>query len=376
MLKWVQSGLSVVAGTAEPEYGREAIHPVTDSIKSGAPVSRATTIADFAWKHPNYTNVETQTFYFTDLASGYTGFAQVIHSNIMGIKTTAQFTFRLYNNKTGAADPNLTWTSTALEDFRSEGANFYARGLSIVHSGDADDTYHVKSTVNPDSEVDLVVTRLTPGVIFGADGLTLYGDDVENPWGSMRHVFWPRCSAKGSVKLKNATVTIDGYTMFVMALQGMKPHHAAKSWNFLNFQSDDFSAVQMEFTTPKSYANTKVNLAILTSADAILATSIDNEVVHEDAAEDDVGWNVPLAITFNFTDGTGDDVVATVKGKLTQLVERVDVMAEIPQFVKNIVSGVAGTRPYIYQYCNDMTIEYAGKSADGVAFNEATFISE
>ncbi|KAM9887438.1 hypothetical protein OXX79_013638, partial [Metschnikowia pulcherrima] len=68
MLKWVQSGLSVVAGTAEPEYGREAIHPVTDFIKQqGLPVSRETTLEDFAWKHPNYTNVETQTFYFTDL---------------------------------------------------------------------------------------------------------------------------------------------------------------------------------------------------------------------------------------------------------------------------------------------------------------------
>lgn len=52
--------------------------------------------------------------------------------------------------------------------------------------------------------------------------------------------------------------------MFVMALQGMKPHHAAKSWNFMNFQSSNYAAVQMEFTTPKSYANTKVNIGIVT----------------------------------------------------------------------------------------------------------------
>lgn len=84
MLKWVQSGLSAVAGTAEPEYGREAIHTVVDTINNGdCPVSRDTTIADFNWLHPDYTNVETQTFYFLDLTSGYTGFAQVIHSNLM-----------------------------------------------------------------------------------------------------------------------------------------------------------------------------------------------------------------------------------------------------------------------------------------------------
>lgn len=374
MLKWVQSGLSVVAGTAEPEYGREAIHPVTESLDKTAPVSRDATLEDFAWVLPASTNVETQTFYFTDLKSGYAGFAQVIHSNVMGIKTTAQFTFRLFNNKNGASDPNCIWTSTALEDFRTDGSNFYAKDLSIVSSGD--DTYTLKSAVAEESVVELEVKRLTPGVIFGKDGVTLYGDDVANPWGSMRHVFWPRCSAKGTIKLKNATVEIDGLTMFVMAMQGMKPHHAAKSWNFLNFQSENFSAVQMEFTTPPSYANTKVNVAILTSKDKIIATSVDNVVEHLNPEVDEVGWPVPKGITFNFTSGTDDKTIATVGGQLPQLVERVDVMAEIPQFVKNIVSGVAGAKPFIYQYCNTFSIEYDGKLEEGVAFNEATFISE
>ena len=65
------------------------------------------------------------------------------------------------------------------------------------------------------------------------------------------------------------------------------------------------------------------------------------------------------AITFNF-DGLSDDnkkVVGKVHGDLITLVERVDVMAEIPQFIKNIATGVSGTKPYIYQFCNDMEIE-------------------
>lgn len=376
MLKWVQSGLSVVAGTAEPEYGPEAIHPVTCSIAEGSPISRDTTLEDFAWLHPFSTNVETQTFYFTDLKTGYTGFAQVIHSNVMGFKNTAQFTFRLFNNKNGSSDANCIWTSTALEDFRTDGSNFYAKDLSIVNSGENNDTYTITSTVTPESEVKLVVKRLTAGVIFGENGTTLYGEDVANPWGSMRHAFWPRCSVLGTIKLKESTVDIDGYTMFVMALQGMKPHHAAKSWNFLNFQSENYSAVQMEFTTPPSYGTTKVNVAILTSKDKIIATSVDNNVEHLDAEVDDVGWPVPKAIAFNFTSGTNDKVIAKVGGKLTQLVERVDVMAEIPQIVKNIISGVAGAKPYIYQYCNTFTIEYEGTTEEGVSFNEATFISE
>lgn len=375
MFKWVQSGLSAVAGTAEPEYGREAIHTVIDKIDAGKPVSRETTVEDFKWLSPNYTNVETQTFYFTCLKSGHTGFAQVIHSNIMGVHTTAQFTFRLYNSK-GDVVKNI-WTSTKLDEFETKGSNFTANGLSIEFSDDNNEITF-KSNVCPESEIEFHIKKLVPGVIFGDDGTTLYGEDVENPWGSMRHVFWPRCEIKGTVVDKKLAETfdIDGYTMFVMALQGMKPHHAAKSWNFLNFHSENYSVVEMEFTTPRSYANTKVNISIVTSNDKILLTSVNNEVIHEDPEVDEVGWPVPKSITFNH-DSSDKSFHADVKGKLENLVERVDVMAEIPQFVKNIVSGVAGTKPYIYQFCNEMTVTVNNdKPEKGVAFSEATFISE
>lgn len=375
MLKWVQSGLSAVAGIAEPEYGRESIHPITDAARNSDELYRETTIEDFSWKVPDYTNVETQTFYFTSLKSGYVGFAQVIHSNIMGVHTTAQFTFKLINVND---ESEFIWTSTKLENFRIDGSNFYADNLSIEISPD-NKQYVFKSSVTEESVVELEVTKVVPGVIFGKDGTTYYGDDIANPWGSMRHLFWPRCDVKGTVKTPTKTIDIEGYTMFVMALQGMKPHHAAKSWNFLNFQSENFSAVQMEFTTPISYATTKVNIGIVTTKDKILLCTIDNTVVHENPEADEVGWPIPKSIEFKYdvdTEGKKETKVV-VRGELKRLVERVDVMAEIPQFVKNIVSGVAGTKPYIYQFCNTFEIDAEGYDKEsGIAFNEATFISE
>ena len=62
--------------------------------------------------------------------------------------TTAQFTFRFFNFK-GKQEDNL-WTSTKLEDFRCEGSNFYANGLSIELDKD-NKLYTVKSSVNKDS---------------------------------------------------------------------------------------------------------------------------------------------------------------------------------------------------------------------------------
>lgn len=55
-------------------------------------------------------------------------------------------------------------------------------------------------------------------------------------------------------------------------------------------------------------------------------------------------------------------------------------MAEIPQFVKSIVSGVSGTKPYIYQFSNTMelTIKRDGKveaTDSGYTYSESTFIT-
>ncbi|CAH2352456.1 survival factor 1 [[Candida] railenensis] len=384
MFKWIQGGLSAAIGTAEPEYGREAIQSVIDSIeKKEAPIYRETTVEDFAWKNPENTNVETQSFYFTCLKTGLVGFAQVIHSNVVG--QTAQFTFRLFNFENGKPEEENLWTSTKLEDFKVDGPNFYATGLSIKISEDGQ-TYHLKSEVNPESIVDLTVTKLVPGVIFGKDGVSNYGEDPAEPWGNMRHLFWPRCKVTGTIKHKEDKVLeIDGYTMFVMAIQGMKPHHAAKAWNFLNFQNENYSAVQMEFTTPPSYGNTKVNIGLVTDNEKILLCSVNNKITHitplseeSTPVTDSVGWPVPSEIVFEY-DGdltTNDKSKVVVKGELKTLVERVDVMAELPQFIKDIATGVSGTKPYIYQFCNKLEIDVDGKKEDGIAFNEVTFISE
>ncbi|GAV51724.1 hypothetical protein ZYGR_0AF01950 [Zygosaccharomyces rouxii] len=454
MLRWIQGGISAVTGIAEPEYGSDYIHSVTDRVKGKQPY-RETSREDLHWLAPDHTNVETATFYFTNLKTGVLGFAQIIHSNIIGIHTQAQFTFRVYNTKEGKEGLNL-WTSTKLENFRIDGPNFYADNLSVELSQD-NRTYHFKSNVNEKSKVDLTFTRLTPGCKVGEDPSTYYGDNIEEPWGKMRHVFWPRNKVTGKMDLRvpvkqqesedakgeqasqntkqqdreqengenegngeseemeeeeeeledlhiNFTDESPALSMFVMAFQGMKPHHAAKAWNFLYFHSEDHSVSLMEFITPKSYANTKVSVGIITSKDKVLSVSVNNEVRHLNSSVDSVGWNVPknLSVTFNGIKSTVTDeevaavvaasanspaekekfdkdtqLIAVVEGKLDRLVERIDVMNEIPNFVKSIVSGVAGTKPYIYQYADEFTLQLQGASKEkGLAWAEVTFISE
>lgn len=381
MLKWVQGGISAVTGLAEPEYGPEYIHSITDSVKDKQPFTEATS-EDFEWLNPGSTNVETQTFYFTDSEDGYMGFAQVIHSTLVGLHTTAQFTFKVYNTKT----KEQIWTSTKLEDFIIKGNNFYAKDLQI-ELNESGDEYHLISNVNPESIVDLTFKKLAPAAKIGKDGTTIYGDNVEEPWGTMRHLFWPRNKVTGEIKSSDdKVIKIDGHSMFVMALQGMKPHHAAASWNFLNFHSKSLSSVVMEFTTPKSYGQTKVSIGFVSNDEKILVVSINNDIIHLNTEIDEVGWPKPNGIEFNLHGvdpaATDEEIVegskkveAKIYGDL-HLEERVDVMHEIPAFVKNIVSGVVGTKPYIYQYCDPLTIEVDGVKETSLAWTETTFITE
>lgn len=422
MLKWIQGGISAVTGIAEPEYGKEYIHSVTDRVQGKQPY-RETTREDFFWQHPDHTNVETVTFYFSNLKTGVVGFAQIIHSNIIGLHTAAQFTFRIYDSH-DRENLNL-WTSTKLENFRIEDANFYADDLSVEQSEDGTQ-YHLVSKVNDQSLVDLVVTRLTPGAKLGDDPATYYGDNLEQPWGSMRHVFWPRNTCVGEIKVKvpkkgkkqeqegetagneeteeteetedleDRTLTFKkedpSYCMFVMAFQGMKPHHAAKAWNFMFFHSEKNTVVLMEFTTPKSYSNTKVSIGIITSDRDILGVTYNNSALHMNQEVDSVGWNVPQYIRVELNglkahikdeevsqDKDEHKIKALVEGPLENMVERIDVMGEVPNFVKNIVSGVAGTKPFIYQYADaeNFTFQLDDKEkCKGLAWVEVTFISE
>ncbi|VEU22610.1 DEKNAAC103511 [Brettanomyces naardenensis] len=410
MWKLVQSGLSVVAGTAEPEYGPDSIRPVGYDLEEGEKCYSDLSREDMFFRDPGHTNVETQVFYFEDEV--HSGFAQIIHSDMVGLHTTAQFTFKVFSKE----EPDkFVWTSTKLEDFSIQnGADFIAKDLSIVLNEEGD-TYTLNSKVTPKSEViDLKLVKIGQGIKFGKDATTYYGTDVENPWGSMRHIFWPRCKANGqiicryyrepeedeqneegdylednltdpSLQIKEETIDIkDGLGMYVMALQGMKPHHAAATWDFLNYQSEDHSVVIMEYTTPPSYNRTTVSTAMIVDNEGkVVLATLHNKTEHLDTYKDEeCGWLVPRKMKYTMT-GVNDDnkeTVAVVSADLKKMSERVDVLSEIPQFVKSIVSGVAGTRPYIYQFSNTMNlvVNVDGKeiiNESGYGYSESTFIS-
>ncbi|KAF2723912.1 oxidative stress survival, Svf1-like protein [Polychaeton citri CBS 116435] len=362
-------------GITEPVYGPSAIQPVSQQSTGYT----ETTKNDLKWECMDSTNVETKTFYFTS-DSGHLGLVQVIYSNVMGIRTTAQFSTKIFSQEPGK--PHL-WASDNLTNFTfsGDGLNFKGDGCSMDISEDGK-SYHIKSNINKQSIVDVTFTQDAPGFVAGKNGTSYYGTDPKNPWGRMRHIFWPRCIVEGNIITQQGPVDLKGRGFFVHALQGMKPHFAAGRWNFINFQSPTYSAVMMQFTTPESYGHTVVNVGGIAKKGELLGAGTSGTLVHEGTKPDsDNEWPEPTGLKVNWSAESkdGNKVEAELSGSLGPRVDRVDVMGELPKFVKQIATSASGTKPYIYQYSPKLTLKINDngeqKEEEGQLFMEATFIS-
>jgi hypothetical protein len=156
----------------------------------------------------------------------------------------------------------------------------------------------------------------------------------------------------------------------------------AARWNFANFQSPSYSAILMEFTTPASYASTVVRVSGIATDGKLLIAGTDGEAKHTETKQDSTNdWPEPTSVSYHWTGKTADgkEVTADLVGALGTKYDRIDIMAEVPGFIKTIVASAAGTKPYIYQYVSKMTIKIKVgdevKEEEGTLFTEATFIS-
>ncbi|CAP95588.1 putative cell survival pathways protein [Penicillium rubens] len=378
-MNWLKSTLSAVVGTEEPIYGPEALQSVAKQTET-TPFSEVNKDI-LRWRAYSYTNVETQTFYIM-ADNGTVVFVQVIYSNIVGIHTTAQFNVKIFD-LSGKGDNK--WFSDPLSNFMFDEnmLSFGADNLSLTLN-EVGDSYTIKSTVNSGAQVDIKFSRTAPGFVVGKDGTSYFGTDPKNPWGSMRHAFWPRCAVEGTIATKDQTYDLGGRGVFIMALQGMKPHHAAARWNFINFQTPTYSAVMMEYTTPPSYGSTTVNVGGIVKDGEIIYAGTTNSVAHTETGQDEGSdWPAPKSIKWEWSGKTTDDkaLTAEVNGALGSRLDRIDVMAEVPGFIKSIAGSVAGTRPYIFQYSPQEKLSLKLKLGDeeiteeGTMFSESTFIS-
>ncbi|RMD43754.1 hypothetical protein DV735_g1317, partial [Chaetothyriales sp. CBS 134920] len=371
-MNWFKQQLANVAGTQEPEYGASAIQPVTKQT----PQYTELKAEDLRWRDVGGTNVETAIFYFmTD--DGHTALAQIIYSSVAGVHTTAQFNTKIFDH---SGPGQHLWCSDPLTNFGfdDEKTGFFADNLALELSPTGD-SYALKSAVNDRCLVNLTVQREAPGFQAGKDGTSYFGTDPKQPWGSIFHSFWPRCSVTGVIKTEAKEYNLKGQALFIKALQGMKPHHAAARWNFVDFTSPTYSAVLMEFTTPPSYGNTTVSIGSISKQGELLYAGPTKAKHVESKPDLECSWPEPRRVLFEW-EGTGTDgkpFSASIEGDLPERTDRVDVLSHIPGFIKTIVGGVSGARPFIYQFNtkDQFKLKLGDVEEPGQLFLEATFIT-
>ncbi|KAJ3876907.1 survival factor 1 [Lentinula edodes] len=370
---------------------------------------------------------ETQVFY-TTTPDGKSVWCQLIHSSVGLWYPTIQFTCKIYDPQTQKS----TWKSINVSNFTCPPTGLDRRSckadeFSFTHKSKPDsdypESYIIQANPAPDLQIFLEVTRPASAsgwkIGSGDDGgYSKFGPDASNPEGYVIHRFWPLMKSSGHIVVNGKATPVEGQGMFVHAIQGMRPNLVAASWNFGNFQSPELggvSAIQMEFTTIGAYGvkgagsgGVAVNIGSLVVGGKLVAVTAETKypgetsdanapvkcrVTHlKPALDADTGYQKPCELLFEWA---GPSLVADKPGTYSAslnvdvgdiqqpkgLIEKVDVLAEIPKVLKLAVNYVAGTKPYIYMWINPAKLTITEPESDvpvevnGHIYNEATFIS-
>lgn len=109
--------------------------------------------------------------------------------------------------------------------FDEKKRSFGADNFKIELAPD-NNSYRIISNLDTETLVDVTITREIPAFKVGKDARTNFGENAANPWGCIRHLFWPKGKAEGTLTVKGEKIDAAGGAVFILALQGMKPHHA------------------------------------------------------------------------------------------------------------------------------------------------------
>lgn len=314
---------------------------------------------------------------------------------------TIQFTFRYVEPSKGIH----IWKSTAVTNFVAAPTSSLDKRscksdqFSITLDPTTPNKYTIEGKYDAEVQISLVFEQLAEGWKLGAGprgGMTYFGalaakgtpgpapDLTSGADGYAIHRFWPRCNVTGIMRTGTEVVDLAGARgVFVHAIQGMRPNVLAARWNFVNFQSTDaggqgVSLVMMEFKTIGDYGEKVINvgsvvvgdkLVSITSGGSDLPTGVTgSSATHLNSVLDpETEYAAPGKISYawegNSLSGSGVSFPTRTKAELSidlltsgkeevyatrGLIEKVDVLGQVPYLLKKFVNYAAGTKPFIY----------------------------
>ncbi|ORX45285.1 oxidative stress survival, Svf1-like protein [Hesseltinella vesiculosa] len=381
MSSWFSQLSSTVSNVTGLGTTVDSVKTVAETAKDGQYFG-ALTKNDLDWTLASGSSTENQVFYVTTRTGGF-AFVQLIHSNIGIWNPTISFTCRFYEPSTKTnVFKNINMTNFELSsDRRSVKTDFFNIKLD-----DEQKMYKVQIT-HPDLVVSLDFTRVDRGFKVGEGRTYLGGGDQASAAGFVSHKFWPRAVAKGTFIVDKQLHDVEGDGMFIHAIQGMQPQLIASNWNFVDFQSPEAAVSMMQFQTTKQYGAVNINQGSLVFREKLVCVSVDNQVELLDLEKDpDTDYDIPRRIKLTWKGKTikendadePKDVYVEMIVPVKNLIDKIDVLAEIPWFLKKLVQTFV-VKPYIYQWLDKatatITIGDETEQVEGNCYQELVFVS-
>ncbi|KAG1138227.1 hypothetical protein G6F37_008442 [Rhizopus arrhizus] len=381
MSSWFSQITSTVSNVTGLGATVESIKTVAETVKDDqyyTPLDEN----DLQWTLASGSSTENQVFYTTTRKGGF-AFVQLIHSNISLWNPTISFTCRFYDPETNTSIfKNITMSKFELSaDKRSVRTDFFNIQLDAAQK-----VYKINIT-HPELVVSLEFKRVDKGFKVG-EGKTYLGGDNASAAGFVSHKFWPRAESKGTFIINHQVHEIEGDGMFVHAIQGMQPQLIASNWNFIDFHSKEASIGMMQFQTTKQYGSVNINQGSLVLNNQLVCVSVDNHVELMDLEKDpETEYDIPKRVKLTWKGKTikeqesdeTKDVSIVMVVEIKNLIDKIDVLAEIPFVIRKIVQTFV-VKPYIYQWLDKATAEITiGDQekilTEGRCFQELVFVS-
>ncbi|KAI9360153.1 oxidative stress survival, Svf1-like protein [Pilaira anomala] len=377
-LSQITSTVSNIAGLTE----EGSVKTPGDSAKDGQYYSELTS-KDYEWTLASGSATENQIFYMTTKTGGFI-FVQLIYSGIGLFKPTVSFTCRFYDplsKRNKFKNFNQASEFTLSKDRRSVKTEFFNVTLD-----DASSRFKISIT-HPELIADLDYVRIDKGFKVGEGKTFLGGKDQSSAAGIVSHKFWPRCAATGTIIIEKQYYEVDAYGMFIHAIQGMQPQLIASKWNFIDFQAKDAALSMMQFTTTKQYGGVEVNQGSIVLHDKLISVCVENNVELLDLKKDtETDYDIPQSVKLTWKGKTVKenpndqikDVSVVMVVPLKNLIDKIDILAEIPWFLKKIVQTFV-VKPYVYQWLDEATAEITVGdekfTCPGKCYQELVFVS-
>ncbi|POY73345.1 hypothetical protein BMF94_3680 [Rhodotorula taiwanensis] len=407
------------------------VHPVQTTFSDPNSLFGPLAAKDLEWNCGGGINTETQTWYATT-KDGSVVMCQIIHSSVGLLWPNIQVTFRLANPKTNTN----VWKSVSVSNFKVQEDKRSCKSEQITVTMDpaGGNKYTIQAKYDEEVQISITYERVADGFKLGQGprgGFTYFGALSQKPApqgdkpdyaaggdGYAIHRFWPRCNVSGIVRIGKDVHDLEGSRgVFIHAIQGVRPNLLAANWNFANFQTvgkdgeEAVSLIMMEFTTTPQYGSKTVNIGSVVVGDKLVAVTAGgsgvvggSNVTHVDPVKDtETDYDAPSALKFSWEAPRLTDAGQVAEGnakvhavltmdlledkatyKTKGLVEKVDVLGQIPYLIRKFVNYAAGTKPYIYTWLNpakaSITLGDGSETktidVDGYIFSEFSAISK